>query len=86
MNVVPYDQFNTWASQDKKRAVSPIRILSMPLDVSRTSLSVTSKSESNVKTGGIHISIETRDGLHIQKGGLNYGELKSFVERLEVLC
>ena len=36
--------------------------------------------------GGILVSIRTREGLIIRKGGLSYQELRELVEKLEVLC
>lgn len=36
--------------------------------------------------GGILVTIKTRDGLQIQKSGLDYQGLKLLVERLEGLC
>ena len=35
---------------------------------------------------GIQVTIQTSDGLHLRKVGLNYQGLKSLVEKLEGLC
>ena len=37
-------------------------------------------------TGGILVSIQTRDGLHIRRGNLDYRGLVNLVEKLEGLC
>ena len=35
---------------------------------------------------GIQVTIQTSDGIHLRKVGLNYQGLKSLVEELEGLC
>ncbi len=35
---------------------------------------------------GIQVTIQTSDGLHLRKVGLDYQELKTLVEKLEGLC
>ena len=37
-------------------------------------------------SGGILVSIQTRDGLHIRRGNLDYRGLVDLVEKLEGLC
>ena len=63
-----------------------------------TRMEVTGAPQSDDETGrgkkpaasadkdGIHVTIKTRDGLFVQKGGLDYQGLRLLVERLEVLC
>ena len=90
-NGVSYTEFNKWFRSHHK-SVIPIEISGKPTQ-ENTETSVTEPAEANVSTakkdnsrGGILVTIQTRDGLHIRKGGLDYQGLKNLVEKLEGLC
>lgn len=86
---VPYTRFNTWFRKTQ-RSVVPLEVDGLPTEGSSVDgfekeerIPATSR---NVKSGNIQVTIQTRDGLHIRKGNLDYQGLRHLVERLEGLC
>ena len=83
---VPYNEFNKWYRKTHK-AVVPVEIEGMPNSNSVDAASVESSMPSHKgSSGGILVSIQTRDGLHIRRGNLDYRGLVDLVEKLEGLC
>ena len=83
---VPYPEFHKWFRKTHKSVV-PVEIEGMPIQESSDMESSPSKLSSNKRfSGGILVSIQTRDGLHIRRGNLDYRGLVALVEKLEGLC
>ena len=83
---VPYPEFYKWFRKTHKSVV-PVEIEGMPIQESSDMESSPSKLSSNKRfSGGILVSIQTRDGLHIRRGNLDYRGLVNLVEKLEGLC
>ena len=83
---VPYNEFNKWFRKTHK-AVVPVEIEGMPTqDSSEMESSQFTLSNKKRSSGGILVSIQTRDGLHIRRGNLDYRGLVDLVEKLEGLC
>lgn len=83
---VPYHEFHKWFRKTHKSVV-PVEIEGMPIQESSDMESSSSKLSSNKRfSGGILVSIQTRDGLHIRRGNLDYRGLVNLVEKLEGLC
>ena len=88
-NNVPYTVFNDWYRKTQKKAV-PVEVVGMP-----TSAEIKEPCQTTIKDdpkpspqskGGIMVTIKTREGLCVQKKGLDYQGLKTLVEKLEGLC
>lgn len=89
LNNVPYTQFYDWYRKIQKKAV-PVEVTGVPDSVvedkgREDTVQDEAKSASSTK-GNIMVAIKTRDGLCIQKKGLDYQGLKALVEKLEGLC
>lgn len=83
---VPYNEFNKWFRKTHKSVV-PVTIEGIPAgESSDAETSESSISNHKRSTGGILVSIQTRDGLHIRRGNLDYRGLVDLVEKLEGLC
>lgn len=91
---VPYRDFNTWCVKPRKKIV-PVQIEDAPSSDSLVEASppIAACGESVLKPatvpvlpGNILVTIQTRDGLNILKGNLDYHGLKKLVEKLEGLC
>ena len=83
---VPYNEFHKWFRKTHKAVVS-VEIEGMPAQDSSDMESSQSKfSNSKCSSGGILVSIQTRDDLHIRRGNLDYRGLVNLVEKLEGLC
>ena len=89
---VPYHEFNKWFRKTHK-AVVPVKVEGMPGyddgpddELSDMELSQSKLSNNKRSSGGILVSIQTRDGLHIRSGNLDYRGLVALVEKLEGLC
>ena len=89
---VPYNEFNKWFRKTHK-AVVPVKVEGMPGyddgpddEPSDMELSQSKLSNNKRSSGGILVSIQTRDGLHIRRGNLDYRGLVDLVEKLEGLC
>lgn len=83
---VPYNEFHKWFRKTHK-AVVPVEIEGMPTQDPPDMESSQSKLSNNKRSsGGILVTIQTRDGLHIRRGNLDYRGLVDLVEKLEGLC
>lgn len=83
---VPYHEFHKWFRKTHKSVV-PVEIEGMPIQESSDMASSQSEYSNNKRSsGGILVSIQTRDGLHIRRGNLDYRGLVDLVEKLEGLC
>ncbi len=89
---VPYNEFNKWFRKTHK-AVVPVKVEGMPGyddepddEFSEMESSASKFSNNKRSSGGILVSIQTRDGLHIRRGNLDYRGLVDLVEKLEGLC
>lgn len=68
------------------KSVVPVEIEGMPTqDLSDMESSQSKLSINKHSSGGILVSIQTRDGLHIRCGNLDYRGLVDLVEKLEGL-
>lgn len=83
---VSYERFTEWFRKTRKKIVS-VQIEGMPEDDSNVAVvKLPSESSPAHPSGGILVTIQTRDGLHIRKTNLSYLGLKQLVEKLEGLC
>jgi len=89
---VPYNEFNKWFRKTHK-AVVPVKVEGMPGydderddEFSEMESSASKLSNNKRSSGGILVIIQTRDGLHIRRGNLDYRGLVDLVEKLEGLC
>ena len=79
-------------SRRHKRRVVPVEVEGIPEELIRTGNEErqdVAKDKSKRTTphkGSIMVTIKTREGLCIQKKGLDYQGLKTLVEKLEGLC
>lgn len=84
---INYSEFNKWFRK-MHRNVVPIEIDGAPDGQTDVTASggdgISHPAES--KAGGLWVSIQTSDGLQIQKSGLSYQGLVNLVERLEGVC
>lgn len=89
-NNIPYTAFYDWFKKTQKKVV-PVEVEGIPeelVQIGNTHKDVT-KGNSKPTTphkGSIMVTIRTREGLCIQKKGLDYQGLKTLVEKLESLC
>ena len=87
---VLYRYFNSWFVKTRKKIV-PVQIEVIPssdsaLEESLASVCVESaliQSNLEINSGNILVTIQTRNGLNIRKGNLDYRGLKILVEKLE---
>ena len=88
-NNVPYTVFYDWYKKTQKKAV-PVEVVGVPVSSEKEEPSQTPIKDEPKPTpssrGGIMVTIKTREGLCIQKKGLDYQGLKTLVEKLEGLC
>ena len=90
-NNIPYTAFYDWFKKAQKKVV-PVEVEGIPEELIRTGNEErqdVAKDKSKRTTphkGSIMVTIKTRDGLCIQKKGLDYQGLKTLVEKLEGLC
>ena len=89
-NGVSYVEFEKWYKKTH-RVVEKLEVTGIPDEEEEQTTRPTDTPQPNQKSqvlskGGILVTIKTRDGLQIQKGGLDYNGLKLLVERLEGLC
>ena len=82
-NGVPYDEFDKWFRKTHQ-AVGRVEIENIPDD--EPQLNSSRRRSRKTDPEGIQVTIQTSDGLHLRKVGLNYQGLKSLVEKLEGLC
>ena len=88
---VPYNEFNKWFRKTHRSVWFRFRLKVVlfqkknneAADVHQQPTTVTTiKSKAN----GILVSIQTRDGLHVRRGNLDYVGLVELVKKLEGLC
>lgn len=87
----PYNEFNKWFRKTH-RSVVPVQIEGCPVpekdnetaDVHQQQPTTATNIKS--KANGILVSIQTRDGLHVRRGNLDYVGLVELVKKLEGLC
>ena len=88
-NNVPNTVFYDWYKKTQKKAV-PVEVVGVPVSSKKEEPSQTPIKDEPKPTpsprGGIMVTIKTREGLCIQKKGLDYQGLKTLVEKLEGLC
>lgn len=90
---IPYRDFNAWFVKTRKKIV-PVQIEGAPSCASLVEESpapfcvdsVLKQTTPLMLPGNILVTIQTRDGLNIRKGNLDYRGLKDLVEKLEGLC
>lgn len=88
---VAYNEFNKWFRKTH-RSVVPVQIDGCPVtEVENQPAEVNQSPQTTVqnikrKSNGILVSIQTRDGLHICRGNLDYPGLVELVKKLEGLC
>lgn len=88
---VPYNEFEKWFRKTHQ-SVAPVEVTGIPevetpTDGNTASSALTTRpTPASHPKGGILVTIKTRDGLQVSKGGLDYEGLKLLVERLEGLC
>ena len=84
-NNIPYTAFYDWFKKTQKKVV-PVEVEGIPeelLQSDNTHEDVTKNKPKRTShhKGGIMVTIRTREGLCIQKKGLDYQGLKSLVEK-----
>ena len=87
---VPYNEFNKWFRKTHKSVV-PVQIEGLPVSKKEPETEVQEHKEPNTankrnKSNGILVSIQTRYGLHVRRGNLDYPGLVELVKKLEGLC
>lgn len=89
-NNIPYTAFYDWFNKTQKKVV-PVEVEGIPeelIQIDNTHEDVTQNKAKRTfpHKGSIMVTIRTREGLCIQKKGLDYQGLKTLVEKLEGLC
>lgn len=86
-NGIPYNEFDKWYRKTHRRVV-PVEITDAPEEPCQAEGGGCTSSGTPEKfaRGGILVTIRTREGLYIKKGGLDITSLKLLVERLEGIC
>lgn len=89
-NNIPYTAFYDWFKKRQKKIV-PVEVEGIPeklIQVDNDEQGATRDKPKRISshTGSIMVTIRTREGLCIQKKGLDYQGLKTLVEKLEGLC
>lgn len=89
-NNIPYTAFYDWFKKTQKKVV-PVEVEGIPEELIRAGNEEQGATKGNPKLasprkGSIMVTIRTREGLCIQKKGLDYQGLKTLVEKLEDLC
>ena len=82
-NGVPYEEFDKWFRKTHQ-SVGRVEIENIPDD--EPTLKSSRRRGRKAEPAGIQVTIQTSDGLHLHKVGLDYQELKTLVEKLEGLC
>lgn len=82
-NGVPYEEFDKWFRKTHQ-SVGRVEIENIPDD--EPTLKSSRRRGRKAEPDGIQVTIQTSDGLHLRKVGLNYQGLKTLVEKLEGLC
>lgn len=86
-NNVPYNLFEKWY-RDTRHHIVPVKVDGTPKETSTVSAPEKEHVTSIQKKSHIRIlvDIHVSNGLHVSRKNLSYGDLKSFVEKLEALC
>ncbi len=87
-NNIPYTAFYDWFKKTQKKVV-PVEVEGIPEELIGNEEQDVTKENPKPPTphkGSIMVTIRTREGLCIQKKGLDYQGLKTLVEKLEGLC
>ena len=89
-NNIPYTAFYDWFKKTQKKVV-PVEVEGIPEELIQSDNTHEDVTEDKPKRttphkGSIMVTIRTREGLCIQKKGLDYQGLKTLVEKLEGLC
>lgn len=89
-NNVPYRVLDKWIRDIYKRVV-PVQVTGSPDDVRienpKSQETVTEKQKIKDEHVIITVKISTSSGMEISRDGLDYGSLRSFIEKLEgLLC
>jgi len=90
-NNIPYTAFYDWFKKTQKKVV-PVEVEGIPEELIRTGneerqdVAKDKPKRTTPHKGSIMVTIRTREGLCIQKKGLDYQGLKTLVEKLEGLC
>ena len=89
-NNIPYTAFYDWFKKTQKKVV-PVEVEGIPEELVQIGNTHKDVTKGNPKPttphkGNIMVTIRTREGLCIQKKGLDYQGLKTLVEKLESLC
>ena len=82
-NGVPYEEFDKWFRKTHQ-SVGRVEIENIPDD--EPTLKLSRRRGHKAEPEGIQVTIQTSDGLHLRKVGLDYQGLKTLVEKLEGLC
>ena len=82
-NGVPYEEFDKWFRKTHQ-SVGRVEIENIPDD--EPTLKSSRRRGRKAEPAGIQVTIQTSDGLHLRKVGLDYQELKTLVEKLVGLC
>lgn len=83
---VPYNLFNKWYKDTRKKVVS-VQVSDMPPEAVREKSSVEESGTPSVpSTRRIMIDIRVDNGLHIHQRNLSYQSLRALVDKLECLC
>ena len=89
-NNIPYTAFYAWFKKTQKKIV-PVEVEGIPKELIQTGneeqdVAKGKPQRTSPHKGSIMVTIRTREGLCIQKKGLDYQGLKTLVEKLEGLC
>lgn len=90
-NNIPYTAFYDWFKKTQKKVV-PVEVEGIPEELIRTGneerqeVAKDKPKRTTPHKGSIMVTIRTREGLCIQKKGLDYQGLKTLVGKLEGLC
>ena len=89
-NNIPYTAFYDWFKKTQKKVV-PVEVEGIPEELIQAGNEEQDVTKGKPKRtsphkGSIMVTIRTREGLCIQKKGLDYQGLKTLVEKLEGLC
>ena len=86
-NNVPYNLYFKWY-RDTRKTISPVKIEGKPEEAEQTKTKTETDKKKDVAELPLRIMVSIRmsNGLKIEKKNLSYQELKTFVEKLEVLC
>lgn len=87
-NKVPYNLFQKWY-KDTRHSIVPVHVEGQPEEEAENAPSSSVQSaESGMVSRVVRIMIDIRmsNGMHIRQRNLSYQNLRSLVEKLEVLC